>query len=145
MIALSFIAFACSQSYKTIPIDGTSVKIKVYERDRVDDSELMLGGRKKVRVIFTKLNAKRYPDNLDFLVKSLTSGGSKDKLKVTEKHSLDNGAFGVSYINTDKPDKKHYVFYFKKGDEYLRFSNNEYYNTDLKHFDYVKSVIASIK
>ncbi|OJJ16566.1 hypothetical protein BKI52_32135 [marine bacterium AO1-C] len=152
LVLLSLFTFSCSQSYKTVPIDGTSAKIKIYERDRVDKSdysdgrgELMLGGKKKVRVIYEKIGEKKFPDNLDFLVKSLGQGKAKDKMKITEKHTLSNGVFGITYINNDKPEKKHYVFYSKKGSEYIRFTNNEYYNTDLKHFDYVKSVMASIQ
>ena len=143
---LSIIAVSCTKAKVTVPIEGTSLKVTINQGDKVDvdkySTELILGS-KKMRVQLKSIKESTFPTDLAFLLKAFKENAST---VITEKHNLKNGAFGISYTVTDGGTvKKNYLFYFKKGSTYYRITNNEFYNTEMRDFDYIKGVIESIQ
>jgi hypothetical protein len=143
---LSIFAVSCAKEMVTVPIEGTQLKVTFNKGDRIDvdkySTELILGS-KKMRVQLKSIKDSTFPTDLAFLLKAFKENAST---KITEKHTLKNGAFGISYTITDAGSvKKNYLFYLKKGSNCYRLTNNEFYNTEMKDFDYIKGVIESIQ
>ena len=147
----SIIFISCKkEKLVTVKVIGTNLEITLYESEAKlydtynkirDDNRSIHFGKNKSTVMWDEIDEKYFPNNVEFLATALSE---HDNIK---KHSLKNGAFGVSYET--KPNKKgktdkRYIFYYKKDNKHYKFFTH-LANYKMEHFDNVKNSMESLQ